>query len=321
LENLKELTEAVLFETGDYRILTDSIRAMHDLYASYTGIEAHHITDDNTFLPSGMAISPMEAAHCLLDTRRTVVFLRGIHKALLQLKKEFPGRKINILYAGCGPYATLLTPFTSLFSSEELAFYMLDISQVSLDSVERLYTALGLNDYIEDVICTDATTYMFPEDITMHLVISETMQRALAKEPQVPIMLRLIPQMADNTIFIPEEITVSLVLRSWEEEERGLSTIGYTPVRMLLGPVYSIGRDNCREHVPCTIQIPLETGKFNSLNLFTDVTVFNDEKLSAFNSGINLPLKIASVIGKNGKAIKFRYELSNSPKFHYEWEE
>lgn len=319
MTDLKKLIEPILFEKDNYKALYENLHTLHNIYASFTGISAGNITDKDIYLPKGIAISAIKAAHCLLEIRRTAVFLRGIYKAIFQLKKDFPSRKINILYAGCGPYATLLTPLTAFFSSEELAFHMLDINQFSLDSVQRLYTSLDLTDYIAESVCTDATTYQLPKDKMMHMVISETMQNALAKEPQVAIMLNLIPQMASKAIFIPEEINISLKLITPAEENKSFFTLDYVPIRKDMGQLYTIGRTNSKMHTPLTIQMPQQAGNFKSLNIFTDITVFNDEKLGDYNCGLNLPLKIADIEGNEARKITFHYEINDKPGFRHKW--
>jgi len=316
---LKKLTGPILFEKDNYKALYENLHTLADMYASYTGIEAGNITDKDILLPNGNAISPIKAAHCLLEIRRTAVFLRGIYKAILQLKKDFPGQKINILYAGCGPYATLLTPFTAYFGPEELSFYMLDINPVCLEAVEKLYKGLGLDAYIAEFICTDATTYRLPNNKTMHMAISETMQNALAKEPQVAIMLNLIPQMPDNAIFIPEEINLSLKLIDPAEENNSFSLQDYVPERKEIAELYTIGRTNCKGHTPLTVQIPGQTGNFRYLNIFTDITVFKDEKLGAYNCGLNLPVKVADIKDKASEKITFWYEMNDVPGFRHKW--
>ena len=90
-----EITRTLLHEKENYGALYHCVHALHDFYASVTGISAEQTTDNNIELPTGKAISPGQAANCLLDLQRTAVFLRGIHKAILQLQKDFPDQPIS----------------------------------------------------------------------------------------------------------------------------------------------------------------------------------------------------------------------------------
>lgn len=319
LSNLKTITQKILSENSDYKTLFDSVQSMLEIYQSITKLNLNEINDDDVMLPSGKAISSIKAAHCVLDLMRTVIFLRGINKAISQLQKDFPGQRLNILYAGTGPFATLLTPFTTLFKSQQLAFYLMDINADSLDCVKKIYNSLGIEDFVAEVICTDATTYRLPAKKTMHLVISETMMHALVREPQVAIMLNLIPQMEAKTIFVPEEINVNLKLLSNKEEMRRTYEMSFTPQRISLGDVYSIGRYHCEPHAPVSFTMPMDVGIFNRLHFFTDITVYNDERLTGYTSSLSAPVEIGDVKDKIGKQINLRYVMGTYPKFEYEW--
>src|SRR5471030_2877346 len=119
---LEKSTQTLLFKPENFKDIYDDLHELHDLYALHTGIRAGDINDSDIYLPSGKAISPVKAAFCLLEIQRTAVFIRGIHNAILALKEQFKGEQVHILYAGCGPYATLLTPFTTRFSADEITF-------------------------------------------------------------------------------------------------------------------------------------------------------------------------------------------------------
>jgi predicted RNA methylase len=297
------------------------VQEMLEIYTSVTKLNLSDIDDEDIMLSSGKAISSTKAAHCVLDLMRTVVFLRGIKKAILQLQADFPGQRLNILYAGTGPFATLLTPFTTQFTSQELAFYLMDINVDSLECVKKVYSSLGIDDFIAEVICTDATNYCLPTNTTMHLIISETMMHALVREPQVAIMLNLIPQMEDKTIFIPEEINVNLKLLSNKEEMRRTFEMNFEPQRISLGDVYSIGRHNCKPHIPVNFSMPIEAGTFNRLHFFTDITVYNDEQLTGYQCSLSSPVFISDVQDKIGKQIILKYVMGAYPKFEYEWKD
>ncbi|WP_316840504.1 class I SAM-dependent methyltransferase [Pedobacter gandavensis] len=316
---LKQSTETLLFKPNNFKEIYDDLHELHQLYASHTSISAGNMDDTDLLLPSGKAISPTGAAHCLLEIQRTAVFIRGIHKAILKLKQSFPDQQLHILYAGCGPYATLVTPFTTLFSPEEIRFHLLDINEHSIAASKKLYEALNIEDYVAEWICADATQYKFPTEQAIHLVISETMLNALRKEPQVEIMLNLIPQMQEKAIFIPDNITVSAQLLNKRQENDRLTQFDLVPERINLGNVYSIGRANCKIHEQVCIQIPQEVLKEHSLQLLTEITTFEEERLGIYQSSLNMPVAIANAQEYAGRKINFDYHMGEVPGFKYSW--
>ncbi|SDH59153.1 Predicted RNA methylase [Pedobacter terrae] len=314
-ERMFAATNVLLFE-DDYLQIKNAIEQLHLLFAGATGINAGNITDEDIYLPNGKAVSSIKAAHCLKELERTRRFIRGINQAINQLLNAMPGQTVHILYAGCGPYATLLTPLTSKFTSAQINFILLDINPDSLDAAKALYEELGLSEYVIDYVCTDATTYEFPNHIRIDMVISETMLNALRKEPQVAIMNNLIPQMHPKAIFIPENITVEAVLTRWEEEYKYFTIPEYLPKRIKAGLVYSASRE-FKLPQPVVLQVPAsETHK--QLSLFTEITVFGKEVLTTYNCSLTLPLAICKLQNQKGDmTITFEYVMSDKPGFVY----
>ena len=316
---LEKSTETLLFKPTDFKEIYDDLHELHDLYASYSNVSAGNITDEDIFLPSGKAVSPIKAAFCLLEIQRTAVFIRGINKAILKLQATFPGERLHILYAGCGPYATLLTPFTTRFTADEIAFHLLDVNELSLDAAKKLYKGLGIEKYVEEWIWADASTYEIPAGKVIHLAISETMLNALQKEPQVAIMLNLIPQLGEKALFIPQEIKVTAQLLNGRKETDRYLEPDKEPERINLGTVYSIGREVCLPQQPETFEIPPRIDGYNDLSLLTDITTFDDEHLGIYHSSLNMPVPIARIEEFTGRKITFTYTMGKKPGFVYEW--
>jgi len=318
--NIREITETLLFEPRNYEGMRDGVNELHRLFSIASGVNAESIYDDDIYLPSGMAISPTKAAHCLLEYERTSIFLRGIYKGIAQLKLNYPGQRLHILYAGCGPYATLLTPLTTFLKADEVAFHLLDINADAIDAAKKLYENLELNEYVAEWICADAATYQVPEGAIMHLMISETMQNALRYEPQVNIMMNLIPQLPAHGVFIPHEITVSAKLVTVEETWKPITT-GIQPLRIPLGPIYSIGRENAAPARDITLAIPENTEGCDQLNLFTDIITFDDEKLTLGNCTLNIPWQLTPVGEHKGEQLHIHYRMGVNPGFECDWGE
>ena len=147
---------------------------------------------DDSFLPSGVAINPQAAAHCVTDYRRSVVFMRGLFTGLQCCLARFPGRPLRVLYAGCGPYATLMLPLLPRFKPGQLDVTVLDIHQRSLDSVQNLLRHFDLLAHPVHAVRADASSYRHSQPL--HLVVAETMQKSLEQEPQLAVTCNLAPQ-------------------------------------------------------------------------------------------------------------------------------
>ena len=179
---------------------------------------------DDTWLEQGVAINPEAAAFCIRDYQRSVFFLRGVNAALKTLQQRFAGQKINVLYAGCGPFALQLLPLLDNFAPHSLDIYLLDIHQASLDSVEKLLGELAPGHPGVKRLKADASSYQHGQPL--HLIIAETMQKSLEQEPQFAVTANLAPQLADGGIFIPERIEVELCLANLAQEKALLDKSG-----------------------------------------------------------------------------------------------
>ena len=217
---IKYLAQNLLNCDDDFLIMKQSVDQLYSIFSEITGITFDNFNNEQMMLPSGKAISPSSAAHCLLELKRTAIFLRGINKAIQYKLSQNMNRPVKIFYAGSGPYATLIIPLLTIYSAGDLEVDLLDINEISINAVTKLIGDLRLNCFIDKTYLRDATTFCL--DKKYDIVISETMQAALKKEPQVAIMQNLISQMDEDGIFIPEAITISAALVSnghWDDEK------------------------------------------------------------------------------------------------------
>jgi hypothetical protein len=288
-EILQKATHTIISEPENFGGIYTVLHEFYPVYSELSGISAGDITDADIMLPTGKAVSPVQAAHCLLEFQRTAVFVRSIYRAVLQLKTDFPSEVIRILYAGCGPYATLLTPLVTLFSPLKVTFTFLDINEISLEAVKRMYERANLTAYVKEYVCADAAVYQISDGSTIHLAVSETMQQALVKEAQVAIMQNLIPQLSQKALFVPMKITVSAQLQNGQEEQIAFETAGMAPRRVVLGDVYSIGREDYEPPQPVTFNIPEQLMGFTTLFLHTRIQTFGDEVLTDYQCSLTSP--------------------------------
>lgn len=344
---LKRIADELLSHHEDDDRLRAAVTEFYALCSAVTGIGENSADADDldeTGLPSGKALSPKDAARCVLDYRRTSQLLKGIHAAILEAQRRFPNTAIEILYAGCGPFAPLAIPLTGQFNPAEIQFTLLDIHKRSLDAARRVFQAFGATAFVRDYTQCDAASYKHNAPHVIHIAVAEAMQAALEKEPQVAITINLAPQLCAGGIFIPERIVVScrlcdpanefsrLPAEADDADSLSAGSVG-DKVRHELGRVLELTAGSFlnlsapsagREHQgaflsPKVVVDVLKDldGEFN-LMLSTTITVFDAIVLSENESGLTCP-KVLYDLGKirGGMRIEFAYHLGDRPGFKY----
>jgi hypothetical protein len=312
--NLKQQTE-ILLNSENYHRISEALSVIHELFASVTGIRAGDITDDDIYLGSGKAISPIKAALCLLEPSRTVRFLRGVFHALRDLQERFPGQRINVLYAGTGPYSTLVFPLLPYFNPGEISLTLVDVNTHCLEAVRELYRTMGFEPFINSLVLADAAELDISA-LNIHLAISETMQNALKREPQVAIMKNIIPQLQQGGVFIPEEIRVDVCLTNTGDELAAFSNPGHVPQRLLLGEVYRVSADQLQAH-DVTVSVPDDLSSYHLLQLFTYIKVYRSHQLDAYECSLTVPHKLSDAERLEASDLVFHYRQGAAPGF--EW--
>ncbi len=317
IESVGQSAKTLIACGDDFALMKQAVDELYRVFSGITGVRVDQLgADKDIMLPSGKAISTAAAAHCLLEMKRTAVFLRGIDKAIRQQLSANPQKTLHLLYAGTGPYGTLIIPLLLLYKPQELIVDLLDINSVSLVALQKVIDTLALNDYIGEVYCTDATRFIIPRHYD--IAISETMLACLKSEPQVAIMQNLIPQLAEDCIFIPEEISIDACLTNPKMEmERLLYYENESPPfeRRLLGNVFVISKhklDDIKSRK--TFSIPDDAIVFPVLNLFTTVKVFDNEILTDNDSSITLPKRFYDFRRQSANEVVFWYVQGEKPR-------
>jgi len=292
---------------------------------------------DDSLLNDGVAISPEAAAHCVSDTQRTVVFIRAAYAAITNAKQRFANAPIEVLYAGCGPFATLLLPLLANFRPGELVVHLLDIHQRSLDSVALLIRHFDLEGHRISYVKDDACHYQHSSNL--HVIIAETMQKSLEQEPQFAVTANLAPQLHARGIFIPQKIEVSLCLAKLEDERSAVqrgdaldpNALQATGERHALDTVLcltpeqavTLKQQACQnshgllELNPIHVTLPAITNlnTFDAV-LFTRIQAFEQHRLLDYESEITLPLRCNEFTPlKAGEQYKVCLQIGSYPKF------
>ena len=327
LSRLKKIADELLSANIEHSKVKAPVEQLFLLFSDITTPEAgafcHHDTVE-TLLDQGLAISPKVAADCMHDAIRTAQYLRATHAAVLAAQQRFPNQTLEILYAGCGPFAPLAIPLATQFKPEEIRFTLLDVHQRSLDSARRAFESLGLSAFVRAYHQCDATTYKHPAANALHIVVTETMQSALLNEPQVSIALNLAPQLCEGGILIPESVAIDACLWDLEYKPAGGMT------RIQLGRVIELTLETCRDlakklgcdlsedqRIPVrSVETPPDATDTFYLTLLTTIRVFGSFVLSEYESLLTYPI-VMHDLGKirGGMKIEFYYQLGRKPGF------
>jgi len=341
VSKLAAITDFILDESNSAACLHDALDQFSQICSDASGIVPDASFDswaDDTFLDGGMAINPQAAAYCIKDYQRSVMFIRGVYAAIKVAQERFVDTPIKILYAGCGPFATLLLPLIGQFKSGELDIHLLDIHQESLDSIKRLINYFGFNNYTINLLQGDACSYQHPN--ALHLIIAETMQKSLEQEPQFAVTANLAPQLDPQGIFIPKKIEVALCLAQWESEKELFKRINNIDSEALIkagkrhpiGTIFTLLPEHAAAQMseasynkgtsklelsPQAVQIP-SVGNLESYDalMFTRIQVFEQYHLKDYEADLTLPHKCYDLSPlKNGATYRICYQLGNYPRF------
>ena len=330
-----EINKQVLriVETADdaYGNLFEACNDLYESLLNLTGINAEQANHrQNLSLNSGKAIGLTWAAMCIKDIMRTKKFMEGVSNAARDCLKNNK-RPIQILYAGTGPFATLMLPLTAQFSSEEIHFTLLEVNEDSLQCVQRLIKILHLHKYIHKLEKADATQWRLPPNEEVDIFICETMTQGLQSEPQVAICLNIVPQLPERTILIPGEISLRAALinpKTRMERKLGLRLKDGKDGIIELAEILKINRNTIRDLStlkdekngildslpPIYVALdPAECKTHPELYVLTEITVYNEQKLLIDESALTMPLKLGEV--EHPTNIQLQYFLGKNPGF------
>jgi hypothetical protein len=310
--------DALLSAELHYGRLRDALKHWHTCLCVASGIDTTSLEMNNALhLASGRAIATDQAAFCINDIMRTRAFVRALHAAIQKQRQQFPHRAVEVLYAGTGPFATLIMPLLTRLPPTAVQFTLLEANPQSFALLQQIIHHHKAGAYVRALHCVDACTYEITSGASPDVLISEVLQRSLRDEPQVPLMLWLCAQLPPHCIVLPERITVQLAHR--------LHNSGMPAQFTILGEAFTLDRATAlqlRAALEQTGNIRAATERIFALPepcdlcWLTTLQVYATEHLRVRESILTLPEPVQ--IPVRGKYCRVWYELEGRKQLRVE---
>ncbi|WP_334019922.1 class I SAM-dependent methyltransferase [Alteromonas sp. S015] len=288
--------------------------AMSAMLSQVTGISVDDdmATYHDVKTDAGIAISPVKAAKCFQEVIRTKVFLQGVNEAISQRLKAIKNDTLHVLYAGTGPYGAILLPLLPLFSGQKVTVHCIDIHRANIEALKKVIAWLEIRDLVVGVDLADAKQWR-PDKGQLplfDLIISETMNTFLQREPQVRIFAHLCQFLKREGTLIPQEIRTSVELnRVCDEKEeiyrKDLLVLNVKSCRRI-----ARGKDEDFKH---EVVLPASDKLYQHMSLNTDIQVYQSHHLGLGQSSLNLQHSRTGLAAEAGQVVKFEYKLTDSP--------
>ncbi|WP_147300552.1 SAM-dependent methyltransferase [Tenacibaculum gallaicum] len=279
---------------------------------------------NNVQLENGVAIGTLWAANCLDDLERTLKFIKGIDIAIQEKIQQKDS--LHILYAGTGPFASLILPFILKYADFNITYTLLEINPLSFETLKSTIVKLGLETNNINFVNKDATKYKVLKNFSPDIIVSETMQRALDSEQQVSVFYNLMKQTTSDTIFIPEKITLFIGTSSYKNSKpdtqqkyyRQHHKIFEVSKKVMSSNDWLFNKTTTKFNFPKkqTILKNEELFTAKEIVVMTEITIYKGEKLFVNDSGLTAPKYIKDISNnkKERLIIESQYVIGSEPK-------
>ncbi len=301
---------------------------------------------------TGHVVSVKDCINTVNDIYRVKAFIRGFDQALAAQPEN---KVLHVVYPACGPFAPLLLPLLSYYKNQvgmlqRFKVSLIDIQPGAIKVLQQAIEDLELTECEITTHCMDVMDYKPDEGID--LVVMEAMQHGFTREGHLAFLLHLRPFMNEDCRLLPEKISVRACLSNtereyneqWNEQERVHSDLVNEAIqqqRIDLGEILEVSKatldkmqvlplGDSIEMVECN-QIVIPKGipdiSEKTLLITAVATVFGEESIDEYDSGISLPLPDMSIcidfkpqvpepddlLVKSGDKLKFYYKMGSTP--------
>ena len=324
-KELLRITSQFFEDSLDYSKLSSALKEYKNLLLDISNEsinkEEHR---NNVQLENGIAIGTLWAANCLDDLVRTHKFIKGINATIQEQIHQKDS--LQILYAGTGPFASLMLPFILKYSDFDITYTLLEVNPLSFEVLKSTIKKLGLEAHNINFVNKDATKYQFPENLSPDIIVSETMQRALDSEQQVSIFYNLMRQADSNTVFIPEKITLAIGTSTSVKKKSDIQQKLYLKHNKVFEVskeamnsndwIFDKASDELSFAKKQTILREEDLSTASVIVVITEITIYKNEKLLINESGLTAPkyIKEVSSYKKEPVTIESCYVIGSDPK-------
>jgi predicted RNA methylase len=323
MHSLKNIVEKLIKKPINYSNTRDAANELYHFFNNISSTEnSVDKLHDHIHTNNGLAVSTDAAAICIIDFIRTRNFILAIKQAI-EDKIAINNKPITILYAGTGPFASLIIPLTSIFTAEQVQFILLDINEVSIQHLRKIINKLGVQDFIKDIIHTDASTYSLINKNEVDVLVSETMKPALDKEPQISIISNLIGQCKTDVILIPESIKVDMVYKGKSETKMFEHEYIQELIDFNASTAIEVNMDKNKLPIfsdGISVKILSKPdNKFSQLSLLTYIRLYKEIVLGYNETSLTIPFPIAQIKDLHFPiSYKIKYVIDKRPRFVFE---
>ena len=332
-KELTQITAEILSDEINYLALKNKLEDFKRWLSEVSRFDENkEISRASLSFENGVATGPTWAAFCVVDIMRTRQFVRGICKAVEDVKKKKSG-PVKILYAGTGPFATLILPLLTKYNPDELQLHLFEVNEETILHLKNLIKKLEIGDYVESITCADASKHKLEKPRDVDILISETMQRGLIKEQQVPIMFNLMSQLKDEVIMIPNSIKLDLALMNTSSRLMIEKTDQLRFKR--LDTIIEFDKEFIHSHLQ-EQNDPKKNSRFklckklnfrdqidndfDKITILTNIQVYGEEWIAVDASSLTTPQNLIDLhqIDEKKSEISLDYVIKEIPDFEYE---